>query len=100
MKKGSILSLYGLLLGALAGCTGTTVRPSITQQVVPKSYTVAVINEITGSDELWHNYTVEIRRKLISALTASQAFSQVSDSAPAPSSNVVVVKGQITEVER
>jgi hypothetical protein len=100
MQKGLTLSLYGLLVAAIAGCTGTTVRPSTTQQVVPKSYTEAVISEITGSDELWHNYTVEIRRELISTLTASQAFTQVSDSTPTPSTNVVIVKGQITEVEK
>jgi hypothetical protein len=74
MRKGLSFSIYGVLVAILAGCTGTTVHPSVTRQGVPKSYTVAVISEISSSDELWHNYTIEARREFISELTASQAF--------------------------
>ena len=88
MRQGLSVAICGLLLPILAGCTGTTVRPSNTQQTVPKTYTVAVVGEITANDELWHAYTVEARRQLISELNASQAFSQILDSAPPPGGRV------------
>lgn len=100
MRKGLSLSIYWLLVAALVGCTGTTVRPGDTQQVVPKSYTVAVISEITSKDELWHNFTIEMRREFISELTTSQAFTQVLDSATSPGSNVLIFNGQIIEVDK
>jgi hypothetical protein len=100
MRKRLSVSSYGPLLAAVAGCTGTTVHPSVTQQAVPKTYTVAVIAEILSNDELWHNYTIEARRQFVSELAASQAFAQVLDSASAPDSNVLIVKGQIIEVDK
>jgi uncharacterized protein DUF4410 len=100
MRQGLSVAICGLLLATLAACTGTTVRPSNTQQIVPKTYTVAVVGDITASDELWRTYTIEARREFVSELSASQAFSQVSDSAPSPGARVVIVTGQITEVDK
>ncbi len=100
MRQGMSLTICALLVAALAGCTGTTVRPSNTPQIVPKTYTVAVIGEITTNDELWHAYTIEARRQFISELNTSQAFSQVSDSMTPPGEDVVIITGQITEVDK
>jgi hypothetical protein len=100
MRQGLSVAICGLLLATLAGCTGTTVRPSNTQQIVPKTYTVAVVGEITTNDELWHAYTIEARRQLISELNESQAFSQILDSVPPPGGQVVIVTGQITDVDK
>lgn len=100
MSQGLSVAICGLLAATLAGCTGTTVRPSNTQQIVPKTYTVAVVGKITASDELWSTYTIDARRQFVSELNASRAFSQVSDSPPPPGARVVLVTGQITEVDR
>ena len=100
MRQGLSVAICGLLLAILAGCTGTTVRPSNTQQIVPKTYTVAVVGEITANDELWHAYTIEARRQLISELNESQAFSQILESAPPPGGHAVIVTGQITAVDK
>jgi len=91
MRQGLSVAICGLLLPILAGCTGTTVRPSNTQQTVPKTYTVAVVGEITANDELWHAYTIEARRQLISELNESQAFGQILESAPPPGGHAVTV---------
>jgi hypothetical protein len=88
------------LLAILAGCTGTTVRPNNTQRVVPKTYTVVLVGEITANDELWRTYSIEARRQFISELGASQAFGRISDSGPPVGDNVVVVTGRITEVDK
>jgi hypothetical protein len=100
MRRVLNVPAYGLLISALVGCTGTTVLPNVTRQAVPKSYTVAVIAEISGNDELWRNYTIETRREFINELIARQAFTQVLDSPPTSAANVLTVKGQITEVEK
>ena len=59
MRQGWSVAICGSLLAILAGCTGTTVRPSNTQKIVPKTYTVAMVGEITANDELWHAYTID-----------------------------------------
>jgi hypothetical protein len=100
VSQGSSVAICALLLATLAACTGTTVRPSDAQQIVPKTYTVAMVGDITAGDELWRTYTIEARRQFVSELGASQAFSQVSDSAPPPGARVVIVTGQITEVDK
>jgi hypothetical protein len=100
MRQGLSVAICGLLLAILAGCTGTTVRPSNTQQTVPKTYTVALVGEITANDELWHAYTIEARRQLISELNESHAFGQILESAPPPGGHAVIVTGQITEVDK
>src|SRR2546429_1271622 len=92
-----------LLTGAIAlsGCTGTTVKPSLTHQDARKTYSTVAVGQIAASDELWHNYTVEIQRELAAELIASKAFSQVLDSMPtAPPANAVMVSGVITQVAR
>jgi hypothetical protein len=100
MRREFSVSICGLLAAALAGCTGTTVLPSVNQQAIPKTYTIAVISEITSNDELWRNFTIEARREFISELASSQAFAQVLNSVSAPGPNVLIVKGQIIEVEK
>jgi hypothetical protein len=98
------LSAAMLLLagaGTLSGCTGTTVRPSMTHQEVPKTYSTVAVGQITGSDELWHNYTIEIHRELAAELIASQAFSQVLDPAPTPApADALLLSGHITDVHK
>src|SRR5205085_2396465 len=92
-----------LLTGAIAlsGCTGTTVKPSLTHQDARKTYSTVAVGQISGSDELWHTYTVEIQRELTAELIASKAFSQVLDSVPTtPPADALVVSGRITEVEK
>jgi Domain of unknown function (DUF4410) len=89
-----------LLLGALAGCTGTTVRPNMTQQVV-RTYSTVAIGDITAPDELWHNYAIEAHRELAKQLIARKAFAQVLDPAPATlPANAVLLSGRITEVDK
>src|SRR5438876_6885496 len=85
MKALRRLSAATLLLTgaiALSGCTGTTVKPSLTHQDARKTYSTVAVGQIAASDELWHNYTVEIQRELAAELVASKAFSQVLDSMP------------------
>jgi hypothetical protein len=85
----------------LAGCTGTTVRPSIAHQDTPKNYSTVAVGDIAASDELWHNYSIEIHRQLAAELLASKAFAQVLDPAPTPlPPEVLLVSGRITEVEK
>lgn len=47
-----------LLTGAvvLLGCTVTTVRPTVAHREEAKTYSTVAVGEITGTDELWHNY--------------------------------------------
>ncbi len=86
---------------ALFGCTGTTVRPTMTHQDAPKTFSAVAVAEVAGSDELWHNYTVEIRRELTAELIASKAFSQVLDPVPTPlPADALVISGHITEVHK
>jgi hypothetical protein len=93
------LLLTGML--ALSGCTGTTVKPSLTHPDAGKTYNAVVVGQISGSDELWHGYTIEIQRELAVELNASKAFSQVLDSMPtAPPPDALMVSGRITEVEK
>lgn len=92
-----------LLIGALtlAGCTGTTVKPSMTRQAVAKTYGTVAVGDITAPDELWHNYAIESRRELTSQLLAAKAFPQVLDPAPASlPADAVLISGHITEVEK
>ena len=92
-----------LLFGALAltGCTGTTVKPSMTHQEIGKTYSTVAVGDIAAPDELWHNYAVEARRELANQLVTAKAFSQVLDPAPAPlPGDAVLVSGRITEVEK
>ena len=57
--------------------------------------------QLAASDELWHNYTIEIQRELAAELIASKAFSQVLDSTPtAPPADALMVSGRITQVAR
>ena len=104
MKALRRLSAATLLLTgaiALSGCTGTTVKPSLTHQDARKTYSTVAVGRIAASDELWHNYTVEIQRELAAELIASKAFSQVLDSMPtAPPADALTVSGRITEVEK
>jgi Domain of unknown function (DUF4410) len=98
-SKGAALVLAGAV--TLSGCTGTTVRPSMPHQEVARTYSTVAVGEIAGSDELWHNYTVEIRRELASELIATKAFSQVLDPMPTPlPADILLVSGHITEVEK
>lgn len=93
------LSLMGAL--ALTGCTGTTVKPTMTHQDAAKTYSTVALGDVTVSDELWHTYAVEARRELADQLHAAQAFSQVLDPAPASlPAGAVLVSGRITEVEK
>jgi hypothetical protein len=104
MKALCRLSAATLLFAAvvaLSGCTGTTVKPSLTQQGAHKTYSTVAVGQISGSDELWHNYTIEIQRELATELTASKAFSQVLDTVPTtPPADTLMVSGRITEVEK
>ena len=85
----------------LAGCTGTTVKPSLTRLDVAKTYSTVVVGDIVAPDELWHNYAIEIHRALADQLVISKAFSQVLDPAPVPiPSNAVLVSGRIAEVDK
>lgn len=97
-------SSAALLLSAavmISGCTGTTVRPSMHPQSVAKTYTTVAVGEITVSDELWHNYAIEIHRELAAELTASGAFPQVLDPLPTPlPDGTLVVSGRLTEVDK
>jgi hypothetical protein len=73
----------------------------MTQQGVAKTYTTVAVGEITGADELWHSYTVEIHRELATELIAGKAFSQVLDPVPTPlPAEVLVLSGHITEVDK
>ena len=86
---------------ALAGCTGTTVKPTMTSQAVTKTYSTVAVGDIFAPDELWHNYAVEARRELANQLVAAKAFSQVLDPAPTPlAGEAVLISGRITEVEK
>jgi hypothetical protein len=92
-----------LLVGSLAvsGCTGTTVLPSVAHQDAVKKYSTVAVGDITGSDELWHNYAIEIHRALATELTESKSFSQVQDPAPRPPSiDALVISGHITDVDK
>jgi len=96
---------FGTLIVAasltVSACTGTTVRPTMTDKVVSRTHSSVAIGDITGSDELWHSYTVEIRRSLASELTTRKAFADVLD--PAPSSlpdDALLVSGKITDVHK
>lgn len=85
----------------LSCCTFSSVQPSMTHQDVVKTYSTVAVGEITASDELWHNYTVQIHRELVAELTASKAFSQVLDSVPTQlPASTLVISGHITEVEK
>jgi hypothetical protein len=85
----------------LAGCTGTTVLPSVPHQDVVKKYNTVAVGEITGSDELWHNYTIEIHRALAAQLASSKSFAQVLDPVPMPlATDALVINGHITEVDK
>ncbi len=96
--NGATLLLMGSVM--LGGCTGTTVRPSMTPQAT-KTYSIVAVGDITGSDELWHSYTVEIHRELAAGLIADKAFTQVLDPVPAPlPGDALVVTGHITEVNK
>jgi hypothetical protein len=87
--------------GALAGCTGTTVVPNVAHQDAVKSYSTVAVGDITVSDELWHNYAIEIHRALAAELTESKSFSHVQDSAPPPlAADALVIFGHITEVDK
>ena len=102
MKLRSKLTAF-LLAGTLGltGCTGTTVRPSMTHQDVVKTYSTVVIGDVAAPDELWHAYAVEVRRELATQLIAAKAFSQVLDPAPATlPADAVLISGRITEVEK
>jgi hypothetical protein len=93
------LLLTGVI--AMSGCTGTTVKPGLTHRDARKTYSTVAVGQISGSDELWHNYTIEIHRELAAELIASKAFSQVLDSFPtAPAADALMVSGRITEVEK
>jgi hypothetical protein len=66
-----------------------------------KKYSTVAVGDITGSDELWHNYAIEIHRALATELTESKSFSQVQDPAPRPPSiDALVISGHITDVDK
>jgi hypothetical protein len=70
-------------------------------QHATKTYSAVAVGEITGSDELWHSYTIEIRRELAAELIAGKAFTQVLDPVPTPlPAEAFLVSGHITEVNK
>src|ERR1700685_2541345 len=100
MKSISGLLICAAALIAFAGCTGTTVHPNVAQQIVPKSFTVAAVGEITSGDELWQTYAIESRRGLIAKLTENQVFTQVLDSTASPGANTLLVSGRLLDVDK
>lgn len=99
-RVGAVMLLLASAV-ALSCCTFSSVQPSMTHQGVVKTYTTVAVGEITGSDELWHNYTIQIHRELVAELTASKAFAQVLDSVPTQiPANTLVVSGHIIEAEK
>lgn len=100
MRKGLQFSAYGLLAVAITACTGTTVLPGVTTQYIPRTYSVAVINEIKTSDPEWRSYATDIRRTFISELAANQSFSQVLDSTANLNESALVVSGQVSTVDK
>ncbi len=100
MHKGLKLVIGGLFVTAMAGCTGTTVKPDAVVSQRQKSYSVAIVSEIAITDELWHNYAVEARRELVRELTQSQAFPTVLDDAAATNRDALELRGKILEVDK
>ena len=98
-RRMSGLVLAGVLM--VTGCTGTTVKPSMTQQDAARTYSAVAIGDIAASDELWHAYAIELRRELANQLVVARAFSQVLDPAPTPlPADVLLISGRLTEVDK
>ena len=94
---------YGFLMAAvslLTACTGTTIRPETVRESV-QHYGIIVVGDVSGKDELWKSYAVEMRRSLSTELGASKAFTQLVDPAPPTTlPDAVRVTAQITEVAK
>jgi len=93
------LAVAGSLV--LCGCTFSSVRPESQSLVATKSYTVAIVGPVTGTDVLWNSYAIEMRRQLITALRESHVFTQVLDETPAaPPPQSAYVTAQIIDVHK